>query len=84
MYICMDFIPKYLYIYIYIYICMDSPDISTRDSSLVASRRDLDASERGRDVARRKKRMLGVTPVIVTSGSVEPPQNAKVGLWRPP
>ena len=43
---------------------MDFPRTSARDS-LVASRRDLDASKRGRDVPNPKTGMLGVTPISV-------------------
>ena len=43
--------------------CVDFPDIDP-NSSLVSSRRDLDASKLSRDVANPKKRMLGLTPSI--------------------
>ena len=46
-------------------------------SSLVSSRRDLDASKRSRDVANPKKRMLGLTPIIVFKGPT--PEKRKSG-----
>ena len=43
---------------------MDFPDIDP-PTRLVTSRRDLDASKRGRDDPNPKTRMLGVTPRVV-------------------
>ena len=51
---------------IYIYICMDVYGFCGHrpGSSLVSSRRDLDASKRSRDAPTPKNRMLGLTPSI--------------------
>ena len=56
----MDYIQNYLYMSTFVWI----PRTSTRDPSLVSSRRDLDAPKRSREDPNPKTRTLGLTPTV--------------------
>ena len=60
------YIYMYIYIYIYIYIYLSRfCGHRVSGASLVTSRRDLDASKRGRRDPNPKTGMLGLTPAVV-------------------
>ena len=67
---------------------MDFPDIDPR-LALLSSGRDLDASKRASERASEdpnpKKRILGLTPIISSSGGPRvPSKRISRCLWRPP
>ena len=64
--------PSYLYIYLYFY-----------GRALASSGRGLDVTKRSRDVATPKKRMLGLTPMVVFKVDASRKRISRC-LWRPP